>query len=153
HLDIAFVASSQPREEVNGFSTFAATTWQATSLIFMILPRGALRRFRSSVAIPCGRARLSPVTIRRFDRPGVAGFLHRPSGASGRGLVLTHGAGSDCAAPVLVAAAEAFAAAGTAVLRCDLPFRQRRRTGPPSPAGAAEDRAGLRAAVAALREE
>jgi hypothetical protein len=86
-----------------------------------------------------------------FEQPGVRGFLHRPDGAAGRGLVLTHGAGGDCNAPVLVAAAEPFVAAGIAVLRCDLPFRQRRQSGPPSPSGAAADRDGLRAAVAALR--
>ena len=65
--------------------------------------------------------------------------------------MLTHGAGGNCRAPLLVAAAEAFSAAGLAVLRCDLPFRQRRPSGPPSPASAAADRAGLREAVAALR--
>src|SRR3954447_17853797 len=86
-----------------------------------------------------------------FAEGGVRGFLHRPSGAAERGLVLTHGAGGNCRAPLLVAAAEAFSAAGLAVLRCDLPFRQRRPSGPPSPAGAAADRAGLREAVAALR--
>jgi uncharacterized protein len=81
----------------------------------------------------------------------VRGFLHRPAAADGRGLILTHGAGGNCMAPLLIAAAEAFSAAGTTVLRCDLPFRQRRPAGPPSPAGAAADRAGLRDAVAALR--
>jgi uncharacterized protein len=86
-----------------------------------------------------------------FERPGVSGFLHRPEGDGERGLVLTHGAGGDCRAPLLIAAAEAFAARGIAVLRCDLPFRQRRRKGPPSPAHAAADRDGLRLAVAALR--
>jgi uncharacterized protein len=90
--------------------------------------------------------------VAAFDRPGVRGFLHRPDGRAGRGLVLTHGAGGNCNAPLLIAAANAFTAAGLAVLRCDLPFRQRRPTGPPSPSGAAADRAGLRAAVAALRE-
>src|SRR5262249_6237828 len=69
----------------------------------------------------------------------------------GPGLVLTHGAGGDCRMPLLVAAAEAFAIAGVSVLRCDLPFRQKRPKGPPSPSGAAADRAGLREAVAALR--
>jgi uncharacterized protein len=87
-----------------------------------------------------------------FDRPGVHGFLHRPESANGDGLVLTHGAGGNCQAPLLAAAAEAFAAAGMTVLRCDLPFRQRRPKGPPSPAGAAADRAGLRAALDSLRE-
>ena len=86
-----------------------------------------------------------------FEAEGVRGFLHRPDGLPGAGLVLTHGAGGNSTAPLLVAAAEAFSAAGLHVLRCDLPFRQRRPSGPPSPAGAAADRAGLRAAVAALR--
>ena len=86
-----------------------------------------------------------------FKDGGVRGFLHRPQGAAGQGLVLTHGAGGNCRAPLLVAAAEAFSAAGLAVLRCDLPFRQRRPSGPPSPSGAAADRAGLREAVIALR--
>jgi hypothetical protein len=83
--------------------------------------------------------------------PAVRGILHRPSGPSARGLVLTHGAGSDCEAPLLQALAAAFARAGVAVLRCDLPFRQARATGPPSPAAAARDREGLRRAVIALR--
>jgi predicted alpha/beta-hydrolase family hydrolase len=65
--------------------------------------------------------------------------------------VLTHGAGGNCNAPLLVAVAGAFCAAGLQVLRIDLPFRQRRPSGPPSPSGAAADRAGLRQAVAALR--
>jgi len=87
-----------------------------------------------------------------FAEGSVRGFLHRPEAPSGAGLVLTHGAGGDCRMPLLVAAAEAFAAAGVTVLRCDLPFRQRRPKGPPSPSGAAADRAGLREAVAKLRE-
>jgi uncharacterized protein len=89
--------------------------------------------------------------IEPYEAGGVRGFLHRPGGAASGGLVLTHGAGGNCLAPLLVAAADAFAAAGVAVLRCDLPFRQRRPKGPPSPSGAAADRAGLRAAVMALR--
>ena len=87
-----------------------------------------------------------------FAAEGVRGFLHRPAGNGRDGLVLTHGAGGNCNAPLLVAAATAFAAAGLAVLRIDLPFRQRRTSGPPSPARAAEDRAGLRQAVQALRD-
>jgi predicted alpha/beta-hydrolase family hydrolase len=65
--------------------------------------------------------------------------------------VLAHGAGSDCDAPVLVAVAEAFARVGVTVLRCDLPFRQARASGPPFPTTAPRDRDGLRRAVAALR--
>ena len=65
--------------------------------------------------------------------------------------MLTHGAGGNCNAPLLIAVAEAFSAEGLYVLRCDLPFRQRRPSGPPSPATAAADRDGLRDAVAAMR--
>src|SRR5256885_14367264 len=85
-----------------------------------------------------------------FAEGGVRGFLHRPNAAAERGLVLTQGAGGNGRAPLLVAAAEAFSAAGFVVLRCALPFRQRRLSGPPSPAGAAADRTGLRAAVDAM---
>jgi uncharacterized protein len=65
--------------------------------------------------------------------------------------VLTHGAGGNCEAPLLVAAADRFCVAGMTVLRCDLPFRQKRPKGPPSPSGAAADRAGLREAVLAMQ--
>jgi predicted alpha/beta-hydrolase family hydrolase len=99
---------------------------------------------------PCPAMTAMPGII-AFDNAGVRGFLHRPDGAGDDGVVLTHGAGGNCAAPVLVAAAAACAAAGLWVLRCDLPFRQRRPSGPPSPSGAAADREGLRSAVAAMR--
>ena len=82
--------------------------------------------------------------------PAVRGFLHVPDTANGDGLVLTHGAGSNASAPLLVALAEAFAGAGFTVLRCDLPYRQSRPYGPPGPGDAARDRAGLRNAVAAI---
>ena len=88
------------------------------------------------------------VAIARED---VGGFLHRPEGGSEIGLVLTHGAGGNCRSPLLTKTAAAFAAAGWWVLRCDLPFRRRRPRGSPSPSAAAADRAGLRAALAALR--
>ena len=91
------------------------------------------------------------VEVTAFEQPGVRGFLHRPDSAPGRGLVLTHGAGGNCNMPLLVAAANAFAEAGLCVLRCDLPFRQRRPKGPPSPSTAAADRAGLKIAVEAIR--
>ena len=91
-------------------------------------------------------------SVGAVDRNGVRGWLHRPATPGRRGIVLAHGAGGDCASPLLVATARAFAAAGLAALRIDLPYRQRRPKGPPSPATAAEDRAGLKAAVAALRD-
>lgn len=53
---------------------------------------------------------------------------------------------------LLRALAEEFAAHGWFVLRCDLPFRQLRPHGPPSPASAARDREGLRRALQVLRK-
>src|SRR3954471_14965845 len=83
--------------------------------------------------------------------PAVSGMLHHPADPSGDGLVLTHGAGGNKDGPLLVAIAETLADAGVTVLRCDLPFRQQRASGPPRGNGA-EDRDGLRHAVAALRQ-
>ena len=81
------------------------------------------------------------------------GWLHEPeAGGSGKGLVITHGAGSNCESPLLRAVAESFAAAGYHVLRCDLPYRQLRAKGPPFPGMAARDREGLRRAMEAMRE-
>jgi hypothetical protein len=85
-----------------------------------------------------------------FEMQDVRGYLHRSDRDSDRGIVLTHGAGGNCDGPLLVALADAFCKAGMTALRCDLPFRQRRPKGPPSPATAAADRAGLRSAVLAL---
>jgi uncharacterized protein len=82
---------------------------------------------------------------------GVRGFLHRPAQSRGDGLVLAHSAGSNAQAPLLVTAADAFATAGLWVLRCNLPFRQRRPHGPPAPGDAIGDRANLREAVGELR--
>jgi hypothetical protein len=86
-----------------------------------------------------------------FESHGVSGVLHRSEAACGEAIALAHGAGSNHAAPLLVKMAEAFAAAGYLALRYDLPFRRQRPKGPPFPAGAARDREGVAAAVAALR--
>ena len=90
---------------------------------------------------------LEPIEV--TGDPPVRGVLHHATGRDG--LVLTHGAGGNRDAPLLVAVAEAFATRGVSVLRCDLPYRQARARGAPSPAGAARDRDGLRAALAVLR--
>jgi predicted alpha/beta-hydrolase family hydrolase len=95
------------------------------------------------------------VAITFFDdsvNPAVRGFLHSPENPNGDALILTHGAGSNCSAPLLLAISETFVGHGYVVLRCDLPFRQERRTGPPFPGNAERDRAGLRNAVTALRK-
>jgi predicted alpha/beta-hydrolase family hydrolase len=84
--------------------------------------------------------------------PPVCGFLHRPEGGAGGGLMLAHGAGSNSNSPLLITMGGAFARAGFTVLRCDLPFRQVHPYGPPRPGGAGRDRDGLRNAVAVLRK-
>jgi predicted alpha/beta-hydrolase family hydrolase len=84
--------------------------------------------------------------------PAVRGFQRSAASPNGDALILTHGAGSNCNAPLLIALAETFSARGYTVLRCDLPFRQDRPTGPPFPGNAERDRQGLRNAVTAMRK-
>jgi predicted alpha/beta-hydrolase family hydrolase len=88
---------------------------------------------------------------RAFDDAGVRGVLHQPERPTGEALALTHGAGSNCHAPLLVRLARTFADAGLLVLRYDLPFRRQRPKGPPFPAAAARDREGVAQALDALR--
>jgi hypothetical protein len=84
--------------------------------------------------------------------PPIRGFLHLPESPNGNGLVLSHGAGSNAQAPLLIVLAETFSANGFTVLRCDLPYRQVRSFGPPGPGDAARDRAGLKNALAAMKQ-
>ena len=99
----------------------------------------------------------APVEVTEFadsaQGPPVRGFLHAPATPNGNALVLTHGAGADCRSKLLATAADALAETGLLVLRCDLPFRQERPHGPPSPAGAARDRHGLKRAVDVLQKK
>ena len=83
--------------------------------------------------------------------PNVRGFLHSPAVPNGNGLILTHGAGGNARAPLLLSLAEAFCQAGLTVLRCDLAFRQAQSWRPPSPSDAARDRAGLKNAVSMMK--
>lgn len=82
----------------------------------------------------------------------IRGFLHEPAEPNGSAIALTHGAGANCEAKLLLEMATAFADAGFAVLRFDLPFRTAHPHGPPRPGEAAKDREGLRRAVALIRE-
>jgi predicted alpha/beta-hydrolase family hydrolase len=66
------------------------------------------------------------------------------------GLVLTHGAGGNCEAPLLIAVEKAFVDAGYQVQRFDLAFRK--RGGAPLPATSGKDRDSIREAVAAMRK-
>ena len=91
--------------------------------------------------------------MKRFEREMVRGWLHEPTGEGPRpAIALTHGAGSNCDAPLLKGLAEKFADAGWIALRFDLPYRQTRAKGPPFPAQAARDREGIQRAAETLRE-
>lgn len=68
-------------------------------------------------------------------------------------IVLAHGAGSDRQSVLLRVLSESLTGRGFAVARIDLPYRQQRPKGPPSPSKAAADRDGIRAAVGAVRSE
>ena len=82
----------------------------------------------------------------------VDGFLHEPSAITrNQGVVLAHGAGSDCNSPLLRAVADTFSEAGFHVLRINLTYRQLRPTGPPIPGQAGRDREGLAEAARAMR--
>ncbi len=89
--------------------------------------------------------------MRRVELNGVCGWLHVPDGAVHGAIGLTHGAGSNCEAPLLVSVADEFARHGFAVLRYDLPFRQARPKGAPTGAQA-KDRDGIRAAAKVLAD-
>lgn len=65
-------------------------------------------------------------------------------------LLLTHGAGSNREAPLLVALDAEFTSLGFSVERIDLAFR-RNHTGPPRPADSANDRADLALHLERLR--
>jgi predicted alpha/beta-hydrolase family hydrolase len=91
-----------------------------------------------------------------FDQnvdPFVRGWVHEPREPHGDALILTHGAGGNSTAPLLITLAETLCKHGYAVARCDLPFRQQRAFGPPFRGNAERDRAGLRNAVLAMRKQ
>jgi uncharacterized protein len=89
--------------------------------------------------------------VQEFSKNSVVGFLHLPEKPNGDGLILTHGAGANCQAPILRTVAQVFVEHGFVVLRFQLPFRQRRPTGPPFPAQAQADREGIAAALAEVK--
>jgi predicted alpha/beta-hydrolase family hydrolase len=100
--------------------------------------------------MPLSQSDIMPYADDTFGTPGVRGFLHQPAKPLDAALVITHGAGANCQAPILVSMARHFAQEGFTVLRCDLPFRQARRYGPPL-GTSVKDREGLRHAVLALK--
>jgi predicted alpha/beta-hydrolase family hydrolase len=86
-----------------------------------------------------------------FEADDLRGVLHTPEQATGDALALTHGAGSNAGAPLLVSLSRAFCAAGLLVLRYDLPFRVAGGS-PTSPAAQARDREGVARAVQTVRQ-
>jgi hypothetical protein len=89
--------------------------------------------------------------VHSFDKENIFGFLHEPAAESQGGIALTHGAGGNCNARLLVAVADFFCSHGWIVLRYNLPFRRNRPFGPPLPYSAALDQAGICDAVTQLR--
>lgn len=86
----------------------------------------------------------------RLEKPGIQGWLHQPAKVKAS-MLLSHGAGGDSQAPLMVAVAKAFCEAGYCVLRWDLPFRQSRTRGAPGGSGE-RDREGIRQAARELRQ-
>ncbi|MCS3879782.1 putative alpha/beta-hydrolase family hydrolase [Gordonia amarae] len=83
----------------------------------------------------------------------VVAEVHRPDGAARGVVVLAHGAGGNRDAAILRAYAEELCSRGAFVARIDLPYRQQRPKGPPSPSKAAADRDGMREACEKFRGE
>lgn len=81
----------------------------------------------------------------------IAGVAHEPAGTPRGVVLLTHGAGGNRDAPLLVRFCDEWAGRGWLAVRYNLPYRRRRPKGPPS-GSAAADRAGVADAVAAARE-
>ncbi len=88
----------------------------------------------------------------RIESEHISGVLHHPEQPRGDLILLAHGAGSNKDAPLLVRMAAAFEGAGFLVLRYDLLFRRSGRKGPPVPAVAVHDRAGIVQTVAEMRK-
>lgn len=83
--------------------------------------------------------------------PTPQNMMTEPQPLPGSALALTHGAGANSESPLLIAIEAAFEQAGIAVVRFDLAFRKKRRSGPPHPSSAAADRESIRDVMAELR--
>ncbi|MGC4932842.1 alpha/beta fold hydrolase [Gordonia sp. DT30] len=90
-------------------------------------------------------------TTELVDDDDVVATVHHPAQSAIATVILAHGAGGNRDSAILVAYADELCARSLTVARIDLPYRQRRPKGPPSPSTAAADRDGIRAACAALR--
>jgi predicted alpha/beta-hydrolase family hydrolase len=86
----------------------------------------------------------------RIEAPGIRGWLHRPEKYPHAALAITHGAGSNCEAPLLVAVSDAFSMLDWVVLRYDLPYRL---AGSGPPRNAAIDQEGIRLVSTWMRQQ
>lgn len=87
-----------------------------------------------------------------LDTDAARGVLHVPTGTPRGAVALAHGAGGNSDATILQRMCGRFAEHGFLALRYDLPFRRQRPKGPPSAARAADDRAGIAATAAVMRD-
>jgi predicted alpha/beta-hydrolase family hydrolase len=76
----------------------------------------------------------------------IAGVAHEPDGTPTGVVLLTHGAGSNRDAPLIIRICDEWARHGWLAIRYDLPYRRRRPKGPPSNS-AASDQQGIVDAV------
>jgi predicted alpha/beta-hydrolase family hydrolase len=76
----------------------------------------------------------------------LAGVAHEPDGAPRGVVVLTHGAGGNRDAPLLIRLCDEWARTGFLAVRYNLPYRRRRPKGPPS-GSATADQDGIAEAI------
>ncbi len=76
----------------------------------------------------------------------LAGVAHEPDGAPKGVVVLTHGAGGNRDAPLLIRICDEWARTGFLAVRYNLPYRRRRPKGPPS-GSATADQDGIAEAI------
>ncbi len=81
-----------------------------------------------------------------MDLEAIAGVAHEPDSKPKGTVLLTHGAGSNRDAPLLVRLCDEWARHGWLAIRYDLPYRRRRPKGPPSNS-AASDQQGIVEAI------
>ncbi|MDL9935534.1 alpha/beta fold hydrolase [Gordonia sp. ABSL1-1] len=91
------------------------------------------------------------MAVETIERDGVVADVHTPTGPPRGVAVLAHGAGGNRHTAIMRALAEELTGRGLLVARIDLPYRQRRPKGPPSPSTAAADRDGIRTACSLFR--
>jgi predicted alpha/beta-hydrolase family hydrolase len=82
-----------------------------------------------------------------MDFDAIAGVAHAPAEEATGIVLLTHGAGGSRESPMLIKLCDEWAGRGWLAVRYDLPYRRRRRKGPPS-GSATADQAGIVEAVA-----